>query len=253
MNIGILIVARLKSQRLPRKVSLKIAGRSMLAHQIDRLSQSKLAKSLAIITSPLSEDDDIAKIAEQENVECFRGEPDDVLKRINDAMHHYDLDVALIATADNPFVDPPHADKLGHFLVDNEFDFAMTDSLPLGTNVWALTRDATDYAMKIKATSETEFWVTYFLETGVFKCGHDQPISDEFKREDLRLTVDYEADYELVRNVIETLGPAATFSLADVIKYLDDTPELRDSNLQFEQRAWQGPVLTDKSAWPDRT
>ena len=56
MKVGFLITARLKSTRLPMKIVLKIHGREMIRHMIDRLKLSDVIDEIIICTSPNPQD-----------------------------------------------------------------------------------------------------------------------------------------------------------------------------------------------------
>ena len=84
-NTLAIIQARLGSTRLPGKVLKKILGKTVLEHIIERLSYAKKIDQLIIATSNLSENDQIADLAKQKGISCFRGDEDDVLNRFYQA------------------------------------------------------------------------------------------------------------------------------------------------------------------------
>ena len=79
MNSAILITARLKSERLPMKVIKPISGVPMIIHMLDRLKLAKTPAKIIICTSTLEQDDPLEQIANEQGVECYRGDPDDVI------------------------------------------------------------------------------------------------------------------------------------------------------------------------------
>ena len=60
MSSAILITARLKSTRLPKKVIKPILGRPMICHMIDRLRLAQVPEQIILCTSDLPEDDERA-------------------------------------------------------------------------------------------------------------------------------------------------------------------------------------------------
>ena len=112
MKIGYLLIGRLKSTRLPKKLLLDIKGKPIISHLLDRLKLARKVDEIIICTSILEQDKPLAKIAKDNSVECFFGDPDDVLVRMLDAANHYNLDYILTITADCPFVDPNYADAI---------------------------------------------------------------------------------------------------------------------------------------------
>ena len=82
MKIGFLITARMKSTRLPLKLTLKIHDREIIALMIDRLKLCNCVDEIIIATSTNSQDDVLCQIAQREHVKCFRGSEADVLERL---------------------------------------------------------------------------------------------------------------------------------------------------------------------------
>ena len=64
MNIGI-IQARTGSSRLPGKILMKVAGKTLLEHMIERISNSKKLDKIVIATTTKNTDDVIVTIAEK--------------------------------------------------------------------------------------------------------------------------------------------------------------------------------------------
>ena len=239
MKTAILITARLKSTRLPKKVTKPIQGRPMICHMIDRLRLARRPEQIILCTSTLADDDPLATIAEQQGVACFRGDPDDVLLRLTNAAEEYGVEAVVNCTADNPFVDPIYIDRLADFLIDNRFDYATTEGggLPLGAYAWAIARPAMVQACRIKAERNTEIWPVYFTTTGKFRWGCLKA-DEDVRWPELRLTVDTPADFELVTRIFDELyEPGKVFSLAAIVGLCRRHPELAAINAEVEQVA----------------
>jgi len=106
MKVGYLITGRLKSTRLPRKLLIKVKGKPIVSHMIDRLKLAKNVDEIVICTSDNEQDKPLSNIAKENNIKCFFGDPDDVLSRLLGAAEYFNLDYILNITADCPFVDP---------------------------------------------------------------------------------------------------------------------------------------------------
>ena len=158
MSIAILITARLKSTRLPRKVTKEIKGRPMICHMIDRLKLAHKPERIILCTSTVEQDDPLAEIATHESIDCFRGDPEDVLVRLADAAEKFEVDTILNCTADNPFVDPEYNDRLLELHLTEGYDFTRSEGLPLGTAAYAVSRDAMKRACAMKEETNTEIW-----------------------------------------------------------------------------------------------
>lgn len=237
MSVGILITARLKSTRLKEKVLKPIMGKPMLSHMIDRLRLAKTPEKIIICTSPVEQDDRLYDFAMQNGLECFRGDPDDVLFRMLSAADKYDIDTIISCTADNPFVDPEYIDRLVDFHVQQDNDFTRSEGLPFGTFAYALKREAVRKACEIKDAVDTEVWGGYFTETNLFKCGVLQVTDDAVRAPELRLTVDTQEDFDLVTEIFNRLSkPNQIFSLREIVALCRSDPDLTKMNASVIQK-----------------
>jgi spore coat polysaccharide biosynthesis protein SpsF len=244
-SIGTLITVRLKSTRLPKKAIKPIKGKPMLVHMIDRLKLVDQSDGIVLCTSPVDEDDPIEEIANQEGVECYRGDPDDVLGRLTSAAQQYDLDTVISITADCPFCDPEYADKVVDYHLEHGYDFMEIEGLPYGTFSYALQREAMEKATEIAAKKDTEVWGGYFKDTGLFDCGTLKVTDDELNWPDLRLTVDYPADFELVSRIFDELyTPDEVFSLKEIVNLCREKSELPAINAECELKT-PPPISVD--------
>ena len=238
MKTAILITARLKSTRLPKKVLKPILGRPMLAHMLDRLKQASCADEIIIITSPFEQDYPLVELAEHEGVKCFRGDPDDVLLRMACAAEEFGVDIVISCTADNPFVDPIYIDRLAEFHLSQKNDFTKTEGLPWGAFAYAISSPALKKACEIKAEKDTEVWGGYFTQTGLFQCGTMPIVDPAIAWPELRLTVDTPADFDLVERIFDELYiPGEVFSLEAIVGLCRSQPELVAINATVEQKA----------------
>ncbi|MCS4174459.1 cytidylyltransferase domain-containing protein [Salinibacter ruber] len=237
MKTAILITARLKSTRLPKKAIKPIVGKPMIRHQIDRLRLAERPDQIIMCTSPVSQDDPLEKIAEDENIGCYRGEPEDVLLRLKNAAQKFGTDTVISCTADNPLTDPIYIDRLTEFHCEGDYDFSKIEGLPLGTFSYAVSRSAMEEACKIKAKRDTEVWGGYFTELDRFQVGTLQVEDEEVRLPDLRLTVDTPEDFELITEIFDNLYEGnSVFSLKDVVHLFARKPSLREINKNVHQK-----------------
>jgi spore coat polysaccharide biosynthesis protein SpsF len=238
MNAAILITARLKSTRLPKKVIKPIAGRPMICHMIDRLKLAEIPRQIILCTSTLPEDDELTRIAGAESILCFRGDPDDVLARLTAAARQFGVETVFSCTADNPFVDSVHLDKLLEYHVAKGYDYTRSEGLPLGAYGYALSLPAMQRACDLKVEKDTEIWGPLFAESGKFACGILKITDPEFCWPDLRLTVDTPEDFELVTRIFaELYEPGRVFSLASILELCRKDASLPAINAGIKQQA----------------
>ena len=85
MNIVATIEARMNSSRLPGKVMLESKGIPMLAHLINRLKKVKIIDNIVLATTINSSDDILCDFAVSQEINFFRGDELNVMKRVLEA------------------------------------------------------------------------------------------------------------------------------------------------------------------------
>lgn len=247
MKTVILITARLKSTRLPKKVLKLILGRPMLEHLVERVRQAERPNAIVLCTSPLLQDDPLAEWGERLGIGVYRGDPDDVLLRLTRAAQEFDADVVVSCTADNPFVDPEYIDRLVDFHLEGGYDYSRSEGLPFGAFSYVLSRSAMIRACEIKAATDTEVWGGYFTETGGFSCGILRVTDPAVAWPELRLTVDTPEDFELTTRIFEELSSSGRiFSLREIVDLCRRCPDLLQINEHVSQKVPE-PIVMKKS------
>src|ERR1700739_5081912 len=100
MKTGIIIQARMGSQRLPGKVLKEIKGKKLLKILIDRIKACNLPIIVATTTNVT--DDVLVEWLKKNNISYYRGDEEDVLTRYYNCAVDNKLDVVIRLTADNP-------------------------------------------------------------------------------------------------------------------------------------------------------
>ena len=231
MKVGFLIIARLKSTRLPEKLLREVYGRPIFAYMIDRLKLAKRVDQIVICTSTNPQDDRLADLALTEGVAFFRGHEDDVLKRLYDAAVAFDIDYILSITADCPFVDPAYADRIVGAFESTNADLILASDLPHGAYSWGIKPSSLKTVLNIKDDENTEVWGRYFTDTDLFHV-YNLPIDNPFHRQpSLRMTLDYQEDLEFFKAVFTHLHqPGKVFSLDDILNLVKEHPEIPEIN-----------------------
>ncbi|MCK4579220.1 MAG: hypothetical protein KAU50_10545 [Candidatus Marinimicrobia bacterium] len=70
MKTAFLITARLKSTRLPKKITLEIMGKPLIVHMLNRIKHTDQIGKIIICTSTNPQDDPLEEIAAAEGVHC---------------------------------------------------------------------------------------------------------------------------------------------------------------------------------------
>ena len=125
--IGCIIQARMGSNRLPGKV-LKLVDEenNVLDYVINQLKHCKLLEKIVVATTTLHEDDLIAKFCQKKNIDCFRGESDDVLDRHYQCAKKYSFSTIIRMPSDKPLLDPSFVDRIISVYKNNSYDYVTT-------------------------------------------------------------------------------------------------------------------------------
>ena len=104
MNIGAIIPIRLKSQRLPNKALLEIAGRPVCYHLLDQVCDSKYIRhkrNVVVCTTTHQSDDPLVDVIHEYSCSVFRGDSDDIIARFYEAMIEFKFDSVIQADGDD--------------------------------------------------------------------------------------------------------------------------------------------------------
>ncbi len=213
----IIIQARVSSTRLPGKVLRPIwEGLNLLDLQLDKLRDCGPAFVLA--TTDNTSDDAIVSWADQNQVEVFRGDENNVLKRFIDCAKVYGAENLIRVCSDNPFI---QLGQVHDFLkaLENGFDYICLcddSGTPAIKTHWGLFVEG----VKLSALEK----VSELLESNPQKSFYAEHVtnfiygnSDQFKvkleiapevivsRNDLRFTIDTEEDFDTMTDLLELL------------------------------------------------
>lgn len=234
MKVGFLITARLKSTRLPMKIVLKIHGREMIRHMIDRLKLSDAIDEIILCTSPNPQDKPLIDIAEEEGIKYFLGHEDDVFQRLTDAATHFNLDFVINVSADNPLISLLYIKKVREDFEKTNADHITCLDLPIGLYPYGLKPDAMRKVCESKKSQQTEVWGRYFTETDEFNVVALE-VPDEHKR-NYRLTLDYQEDFEFFKAIFNHFGKNThKVSIDELIHFLDEHPKVVKLNIDCQK------------------
>ena len=101
------VLARLRSSRLKKKMLRKIHGKKVIDLFISRLKKCKKIDEIILATSDRSQDQVFKKISKNHKIKFFSGSEKDVVDRLNKATKKLNFeDIIVRANADNPIFMP---------------------------------------------------------------------------------------------------------------------------------------------------
>jgi spore coat polysaccharide biosynthesis protein SpsF len=236
-----IIEARMTSSRLPGKVMLPICSKPELELLVERLRQCTLLDGIVIATTTNATDDVIDELARRLRVGIFRGSEDDVLDRVLSAAQATDTEVIVEVTGDCPLVDPDILDELVAIYRRGEYDYVsntLRRTFPRGLDVQIFSAvTLADVARRTDDPVDHEHVSLYIYEHPELYRLFNLDSGLPEHQGDLRLTLDTEEDYILIRRVFDALYPAnPAFRMKDVLSLLDRHPTWMEVNQHIKQK-----------------
>jgi len=229
------------SERLPGKVMRPLGDRPMIGFLIDRLSQCQHLDQVGVSTGLDSQNDVIQKFCEEERISFFRGPDEDVLGRLLGSLHEFRADIGVVVYGDNPLIDPLVVDEMVTlFLESNHYDWVGNDlktTFPPGMEVEVFTIEAlADAATRTNDKSVREHGTLFIRKNpDCYKLLNVEALGMR-RRPELCLGVDTSVDAEVIDSVVKFFRDEKTFSLEDIIEFLDRNPEIKEKNRQVARR-----------------
>jgi spore coat polysaccharide biosynthesis protein SpsF len=214
LKTGIIIQARLGSNRLPKKVLLDFdKGKSILQIIVENLI-SKTVLPIVIATTNNTIDDEIIDFCKNFKINYYRGDENDVLKRFIQAATQYNFTHIIRVCADNPFLHPESLMSLYNSLLQASdadyisFKVSQKPSILTHFGFWAelVSLNALQYANNEKDHVYHEHVTNYIYQNPAkFKIFWLNVSNKINKNSDIRLTVDNHADFLNAQKIFKQL------------------------------------------------
>ena len=244
LNIGALVPIRLTSERLPGKALKNICGRPVTWHLLDRICASRYISGrdkVVVCTTEEPESDPLVESVREYGCSVLRGHTDDIIARFHAAVEQFGFDAVIQADGDDPLSDTAYMDlEMETLLDDARLDIVITKGIPLGTATKAIRRSALEEVFSLYRSEKNDTGFIYYLtKSGLFNLKTIGPVNSDHIMENARLTLDYQADFDLFTSIFEALyEPDRLFGLEQVVTYLRANPEVAESNLFVEEEYW---------------
>lgn len=233
LNLAIL-QARMSSTRLPNKVLKEVNGIPLLKYECERLLKSQKIDKLIIATSIDKSDDAIESFAKENCIDVFRGSLDDVLSRYYECAKEFKEKVEINklniirVTGDCPIIDPKVIDEVIEYFETNDCDYAsntLVPTYPDGMDIEICTFEALEIAYNEATFKSDREHVTLYIKNNKKFKKINHKAKNDFSH--LRLTVDEQSDFDLIKNILENLYPKnKNFTYLDIVSYMSQNPYL---------------------------
>lgn len=239
--IAATIQARMGSERLPGKVLKTVLGKPLLAYMIERLKCIQQLNKIIVVTTIHAIDDPIVSLANELGVSYYRGNENNVLSRVLSAAQAHKVDVILQTTGDCPLIDPIESEKVLTKFLQNDYDLVsnvLIRTYPRGMESQVFSRNTLEKINKLTQEPIYQEHVSNFIYTHPERFKLGIVTSDAILQKPwLRLTVDTQEDFALIKIMIEKLYPSnPQFNLEDILALLDQNPEHYKINAHVHQK-----------------
>ena len=239
MNVVLIIQARMGSSRLPGKVMLKLFGKTVLGHVIERCRAIPSVNKVIVASTDREEDNVIADECSTYGVHCFRGSENDVLARYYWAAKDSNADTIVRITSDCPLLDPFLSNEvICQFASDVSIDYCSNDlieTFPRGLNTEVFSFKALEFAYRHASKGYEREHVTPFIYENPDKFGIST-LKSGIDYSNHRWTLDTKEDWEFIHRVYEKLYTGDIFLWKDVLKLVARNPDLSLINAQVLQK-----------------
>lgn len=250
MKIIGVVQARMKSMRFPGKVLAPIGSRPAILRLFNRLKKVERVKEWVLATTSDSTDDVLVNLVEKEGVFVLRGSEANVLSRFKRIGELRKADVLVRITGDCPLHDPTLIDQMVDFFVAGNqtvLDYLSNvhpPTLPDGYDIEIFTVAALRRLRTLKLDFSEEEHVTIgFLKRKreLSFVTHSIDLNIISDDSDLRVTLDYQDDLEVLNRMAGELDPIFgedNFGWKEVVRFLRERHQIRDLNLPFRRSAF---------------
>ena len=162
---------------------------------------------IIVATTNSPSDDDIQAWCDANDIICFRGDEENVLKRFYDCAIANCLDIIVRITGDDPFKDFRLIDRAVDCIIASNLDFVCNNSpvtYPEGLDVEVITFNALKKIYQNALTSDHREHVTLYVHENI-SAFNTLNLSNGKDMSYHRWTIDYAEDYHFARVVYEEL------------------------------------------------
>lgn len=219
MRIVAILQARLNSTRLPGKILLPLAGKSMLQNIVERVQRATRPNDI-VLAVPQVDAPELAPVANGRAwLYSYAGDEADLVGRYCAAACAFGADLIVRIPCDNPCVDPAYIDEAITDYLDGVYTFFSNTTVSVehngrwtevdgvGCEVFSISRLKWLDRITQGQPELREHPHKYFYDRRAYD--YDMPdhgIEFGFESADIRLDVNTQADYDFIKTIYDHFG-----------------------------------------------
>ena len=247
INVTALIIARMKSIRLPKKILTNFQGYNSLEHIILRLKKSKRINKIILCTTANKSDDLICNIVKKYNISFVRGPEKDVLSRMLLACDQK-TNIVVRVTGDDILIDAKYLDKAIDHSLKNNAEYCSVKSIPQGTEVELYNLHLLyDLHKTLKNKDSTEYLTNIINDNYQNFNTLDLPVKKKHNKK-IRLTLDTKQDYKVINFFLTEMNKKnklLTYSMDDLLYFFKKNKNILNINKNIKQKKIPNSFSTD--------
>lgn len=226
--IGV-ITARMSSTRLPKKVLMRMAGKSVFALHAERMKKIDGISGVFLATSTDPLNRELIEEAQSSGCGWYAGAEQDIVDRHIKLCEREQADAVIRVTCDSPVFDFESASCFVAEFKREYFDYIYVNNM---TMIQGTLSELVSYPALLKVHEHYRgAAVTAYIKENPeeFKTLGLQ-IDIDLCRPEYRLTIDQAEDIEMINRVYSRLYRGSPLSLREVYAWLDDNPGVASIN-----------------------
>ena len=236
-RIGAVITARMSSSRLPGKALMNINGIPSILLVVERVKKIKGIDTIVVATSNDKNDDVLADLILENNINLYRGDLVSIPHRLLAAAERFNLNQVVRITGDSVCLDYESMDDLIISHMDNSPDCSMLNNAIFGTNKEIITLDTLRFLNNRIVSNKSSEYLEYFLKKPCLLKINEINVKYICPENILkqRLTLDYEEDLIAISKLYSECKDGHLSNLKEIIKQLEN-PNFKMENSQMIQK-----------------
>lgn len=221
MNLGVIILCRYDSSRLPGKILKEICGKPVLQYIVERMQTSQSARQVVVATSTEPSDDPIVRYCENYGIKYFRGDKNNVAARFLACSQAHNFEYAVRINGDNIFTDAAILDEMISNISIQEYDFISNvqgRTFPYGMSI-EIVRTAfyQESLSNFQLQEHFEHVTLYFYQNPTFGRQYHFVNTICPSAAGIKLALDTQADFDFTHALIQAMQKEHTsYHLSDI-------------------------------------
>lgn len=249
-KVRVIIQARMGSTRLRGKSLMPVAGNPLLGRVINEARMLPFIDEIMVATTNLPEDEPIVAFAKSHNIEVFRGDALNVLKRYKEAANDMEENDHIVRlTADNPLNWIQTSEKLFKIHIRDSNDYTCIEGLSHIVCEVFTVRALRDMSNTHNLSNFDKEHVTAFFRKNreIFKVNELPPDFNGLRHDlDKYLTIDTSEDLNRFENMVKDVF----FDEIQDFKRIYDFLEKHELHLQSPEKSSSESIVVTLNGTP---